>query len=110
VVLVDGPDLAERVSIETGQASIKLALDAVAGEATTRLGASLADGGTLVKYAMLSQQPLQIPPSELLFRDLRLRGFFLGRWFATAASAISDTPRPNIGSAPDAALGCTSVW
>ena len=87
VVLVDGPDLAQRVVTATNNAPIKLALDAIGGEATMRLASCLADGGTLVVYGMLSGQPCQVPPPDLLFKDIRLRGFFLGRWVQNAIPA-----------------------
>jgi NADPH:quinone reductase-like Zn-dependent oxidoreductase len=85
-VLVDGPDLAQRVVAITGKAGRpRLGIDAVAGEATMRLGASLADGGTLVNYGMLSGTPCAVHPGEVIFRDVSLRGFWLSRWFATAS-------------------------
>ncbi|MEI7445169.1 MAG: zinc-dependent alcohol dehydrogenase family protein [Burkholderiales bacterium] len=83
VVLVDGPDLAERVHAATGGVKPRLGIDAVAGEATRRLGKALADGGTVVNYGMLSGQPCALDPGDVVFRDLSLRGFWLARWFAT---------------------------
>jgi NADPH:quinone reductase-like Zn-dependent oxidoreductase len=87
VVLVDGPDLAQRVAATTNNAPIQLALDAIGGEATMRLASCLTDGGTLVVYGMLSGQPCQVPPPDLLFKDIRLQGFFLARWFQNATPA-----------------------
>jgi len=85
--LVDGPDLAQRVAAATNNAPIKLALDAVGGEATMRLASCLADGGTLAVYGNLSGQPCQVAPPQLVFKDIRLRGFFIGRWFQSATPA-----------------------
>ena len=82
-VLVDGPDLAARVNAATGGAKPRLGIDAVAGDATRRLGKALADGGTVVNYGMLSGDPCALDPGDVVFRDLSLRGFWLARWFAT---------------------------
>lgn len=83
VVLVDGPDLAKRVKAETG-AKMKLAVDAVAGETFGRLGDTLERGGTLVNYGGMSNQPCQIEAGAMIFRDIRVRGFWLVNWFETA--------------------------
>ncbi|WP_374303549.1 zinc-dependent alcohol dehydrogenase family protein [Ferrovibrio sp.] len=84
-VLVDGPDLPARVKALTGNDALpKLAIDAVAGDATGRLAQSLAEGGVVVNYGMLSGQPCAMPPGDVVFRDISLRGFWLARWFATA--------------------------
>lgn len=85
VVINDGVDLAARVLAATGGTRPRLAIDAVAGEATRRLAQSLADGGTLVNYGMLSGQPCAVDPGDLVFRDLTLRGFWLAKWFADAS-------------------------
>lgn len=85
-VLVDGPELAQRVVAITGKAGRpRLAIDAVAGEATLRLGQSLGDGGVIVNYGMLSGAPCAVSPADVVFRDVTLRGFWLSRWFATAS-------------------------
>lgn len=85
VVLVDGDDLARRVSEATGGAEIRLGVDAVGGAATGRMAECLAEGGTLVNYGVLSGAPCQIAPSHLIFRDLTLKGFWLVKWFRNAS-------------------------
>jgi hypothetical protein len=50
VVLVDGPDLAQRVAAAVGDAPIRLGIDAVAGDATRRLGSTMADGGVVAMW------------------------------------------------------------
>lgn len=85
MVLVDGPDLRDRVIEVTGKAQRpRLGIDAVAGEATLRLAQSLGDGGVVVNYGMLSGVPCAVSPADVVFRDVSLRGFWLSRWFATA--------------------------
>ncbi|MFV3075005.1 alcohol dehydrogenase catalytic domain-containing protein [Niveispirillum fermenti] len=69
----DGPDLAARLAARCAV----LALDCVAGEATGRLAACLAPGGTLLVYGHLSGQPCQVPSTLLTGRGLSIRGFSL---------------------------------
>ncbi len=83
VVLVDGPDLAERVRAATGGAEVRLAIDAVAGDITLRLIDCLADGGTLVSYGMLTGRPCQVSPNDLVFRSITLTGFWLAKVLRT---------------------------
>ncbi len=81
VVLVDGLDLDTRVRAAIGEGKLELAIDAVGGAATLRLGRCVADGGTVVNYGLLSGEPCKLDARELVFRDVRLRGFWLRRWF-----------------------------
>ena len=83
-VLVDGPDLAERVKAATG-AKMKLAVDAVAGATFGRLSDTLERGGTLVNYGGMSNEPCQIEAGPLIFRDIHVRGFWLVNWFERAS-------------------------
>ena len=85
VVLVDGPDLPKRVAEATGQAKIRLGIDAVGGTATGRLASCLAEGATLVNYGRMSGEACVIPPASFVFRDLTLRGFWLALWFRKAS-------------------------
>jgi NADPH:quinone reductase-like Zn-dependent oxidoreductase len=87
VVLVDGPDLDRRVAEATGHASIRLAMDAIGGQATNRLAGSVGEGGTLVNYGMLSGEDCVVSPRSFVFRDVSLRGFWLALWFRRATPA-----------------------
>ena len=84
VVLVDGPKIAQRVADATQRAKITLAVDAVAGEAVVSLTSCLAEGGTLVTYGGMSGQPGVLNPLHVIFRDVRVQGFWLlhPRWAA----------------------------
>lgn len=84
VVLVDGPDLVKRVKQATGGAKMKLALDAVAGETFGRLGETLEIGGTLVNYGAMSNEAASMQAGAMIFRDVRVRGFWLVNWFERA--------------------------
>src|SRR5664279_4116524 len=87
VTLVDGPDLRARVAEAIGGAPIKIGIDAIAGDATRRMANSLADGGTVVSYGLLSGKPCEVDAADIVFRDISLRGFWYSRWFSTADPA-----------------------
>lgn len=79
VVLVDGPDLPHAVATATGDAKVVLAIDMIAGAATERLGRCLAPGGTVACYGHMSTESAQLAVSDLMFRDIKLVGYFMGR-------------------------------
>lgn len=91
VVLTDGPDLDARVRAAIGDGKLPLAIDAVAGSATQRLARCVSDGGTVVNYGVLSGEPCMVDGRETVFRDVKLHGFWLRKWFA-------DTPPPQIAA------------
>ena len=83
MVLLDGDDLAKRVRSEVGDANIPLAIDAVAGEGTLRLGGALSEGGTVVNYGLLSGKPCQLTPEMVVFQGITLTGFWLAKLLGT---------------------------
>jgi NADPH:quinone reductase-like Zn-dependent oxidoreductase len=97
-VLVDGPGLVAAVAEASGGAPIPLAFDAVAGEATRRLANSVAPGGTVVIYGLLSSGESRIDASDVLFRDVSIRGFWLSAWFAQAEAAEKRTLYSQLGA------------
>ncbi|KAM4806090.1 enoyl-[acyl-carrier-protein] reductase, mitochondrial isoform X1 [Urocitellus parryii] len=58
----------------------RLALDCVGGKSSTELLRHLAPGGTMVTYGGMAKQPVTAPVSLLIFKDLKLRGFWLSQW------------------------------
>jgi trans-2-enoyl-CoA reductase len=84
VVLLDGEDLARRVSAATDGAQIRLGIDAVGGGATGHLADCLCESATLVNYGRMSGKPCVVQPDAFVFRDLTLRGFWLASWFQRA--------------------------
>ena len=85
VVLVDGPDLHKRVREATGKGSVRLAIDAVGGASTDHIADCLAEGGTLVNYGMMSGEPCQVSPRNIVFRGVTVKGFWLAKWFENAS-------------------------
>jgi NADPH:quinone reductase-like Zn-dependent oxidoreductase len=89
-VVFSGPDLAAQLAAALGHDQISLGLDAVGGDVVTELAHSLVFGGTIVSYGgMSSGAPAVISPADLIFRDVRLRGFWLKHW-------LDATPRAQI--------------
>ena len=88
-VVVDhaGGDLTARILEATGGAQPKLALDAVGGAATGALAASLAPGGTVVVYGLLSGAPCRVEARDVVFRGVTVTGFWLSDWFGRADRA-----------------------
>lgn len=82
--LVDGADLSERVREATGNARIRLGVDAVGGAATDHLAACLANGAQVVNYGAMSGEPCHLSPPALIFRGISLRGFWVSNWFKQA--------------------------
>jgi trans-2-enoyl-CoA reductase len=64
----------------------RLALNAVGGESALRLANALGEGGTLVTYGAMARQPVRLPNSLLIFRDIRAVGFWFTRWGKNAAA------------------------
>ncbi len=81
-VLLDTEDLRKRVTAVTQGAPIRLALDAVGGNATARLAACLSEEGTLVNYGAMSGEPCHMPPEILGARGIRLCGIHPPRQLA----------------------------
>lgn len=91
-VVVDGPDLAQKVRAIVGGGSLRHGIDAIGGAATGRIAACLGGGGTVVNYGLLSGEACQISGGDLVFRGIQLRGFWVGRW-------LQVTPRAEIAAA-----------
>ena len=84
VVLIDGPDLAAKIKRATDDAPIQLALDAVGGDTFGRLANSLNNDGTLIAYGVLSGRPANLNTAITIFKDIRIRGFWLAKWYEKA--------------------------
>ena len=75
-------EFAARVNQIADGRRVPLALDAIAGSTTAKLAASVSMGGKVVVYGLLSQQPSQVEPHDLVFRGVTVQGFWLASWFA----------------------------
>lgn len=58
----------------------KLALNCVGGNNATEVMRHLAPKGVMVTYGGMSRNPVTIPTSSFIFKDLAFRGFWMTRW------------------------------
>ena len=82
IVIADGEDLALRVAKATGEAAIRLGVEAVGGTATGRLADCVATDATVVHYGSMSGEDPKVGRSNFIYRGIRLTGFMLGRGLA----------------------------
>jgi NADPH:quinone reductase-like Zn-dependent oxidoreductase len=59
-------------------------MDGVGDTSTTNLLGCLADKGVHVFYSTISGKPSVVPATQLIFRDISMRGFWLANWFKRA--------------------------
>jgi NADPH:quinone reductase-like Zn-dependent oxidoreductase len=78
IALVDGPDLVERVRTAIGDEPVRLGLDGVSGQATATLASIVGQGGFVVCYGAMSGTPPTANPGDLIYKQLKIGGFFLG--------------------------------
>jgi NADPH2:quinone reductase len=57
-----------------------IAFDAVGGTLTAQLAATMPSGSRIVVYGALSGENCQISPSDLVFHNEKLEGFWLTQW------------------------------
>jgi trans-2-enoyl-CoA reductase len=82
LVVVDGDDLPARVARETGEAPIRLGVEAIGGKATGRLCDCVASDATVVHYGSMSGQNPEVSRNNFTYRGVKLTGFMLGRFLA----------------------------
>ncbi|KAI9673236.1 MAG: mitochondrial 2-enoyl thioester reductase [Trizodia sp. TS-e1964] len=63
-----------------GRSPIKLVLNCVGGKPAIALAKLLSPGGHFVTYGGMSRQPMVLPVSLQIFRDIHFDGFWLSRW------------------------------
>ncbi|KAH9943807.1 NAD(P)-binding protein [Amylocystis lapponica] len=78
-------DLADRAFFKsvkelTGDKDIRLLLNCVSGTPTSQMVRLLGPDAHLVSYGAMSKQPLSMPTSAFLFKNLTAHGFWQSRW------------------------------
>ena len=58
----------------------KLVLNCVSGKSVIELVKAMAENATLVTYGGMSRQPLVVPTSAFIFKNIRLVGYWMTRW------------------------------
>lgn len=84
---VSTADLAwrDQVSALTGGAPIKAAVDGVGGSSSGDLLSVLGENGVLVSFGLMSGKPLELSPSDMIFKQAVVKGF----WLAKVAPKLS---------------------
>ncbi|XP_030075311.1 enoyl-[acyl-carrier-protein] reductase, mitochondrial [Microcaecilia unicolor] len=58
----------------------RLALNCVGGKSSTEILRHLEFAGTMVTYGGMAKQPVTVPVSSLIFKDIKVRGFWMSQW------------------------------
>lgn len=58
----------------------KLGLNCVGGKNCLNMMRHLGNGGVVVTYGGMSREPVTVPTSALIFKDLSFRGYWMTRW------------------------------
>lgn len=61
--------------------SCEIGFDCVSGSIATKISDCLKSGSTLVCYGGMSKKPFTMKVSNLIFRDIKVEGFWMSRWF-----------------------------
>ncbi len=84
-VLKDDEEAAKAILEAMGGPKAKLALNAVGGQSAISLAQSLAEGCNLITYGAMDGRPAPFPARLLIFNDIRLRGFWVSRWYENSS-------------------------
>lgn len=57
-----------------------LALNCVGGKSALTLLRNLRNDGVMVTYGGMSREPVNVPTSAFIFKNISLRGFWMTRW------------------------------
>jgi len=61
--------------------AVKLGLNCVGGRTTTLMARLLGQNSHLVSYGAMSKEPLSLPTSLFIFRNMSCHGFWQSRWY-----------------------------
>ena len=96
-LVVAEEDLHDRESIQKIQSKLrelssdgelpKLALNSVGGDSAKTLLKLIGNGGTLVTYGGMSRKPVVVATSQVLFKDIRVVGYWHSRWMTRQKSS-----------------------
>ena len=73
---------------ERGLPPPMLGINAVGGSSASSLMKALGDGGTLITYGGMSQQPIPASTFHLIFRNIHCEGYWHSRWMAQESTQI----------------------
>lgn len=79
-VVQAGSSWHKRVDEITGGEPVRLALNSVGGSSALEQIRALGEGGTQVTFGGMARELVRFPTRELIFKDVRLAGFWWDRW------------------------------
>lgn len=74
--------LRAKVKTWTGGKDIRLGLNCVSGKTTTLMARLLGNNAHIVSYGAMSKEPLSLPTSLFIFKNLTCHGFWQTRWYS----------------------------
>ncbi len=86
VVLDNDEGLLSAKTMLQGQ-TVQLAANAVGGDSAIRLMDLLSPEGMMVTYGAMSRRSLKVPNKFLIFKNLRIHGLWITKWYEKASSA-----------------------
>ncbi len=84
-VAVEGSDLEKTLAACSGDRRPRLGLNSVGGASAIAMTRVLAYGGALVTFGAMTGESVRFPTRQLVFNDLRMRGFWITRWLRDAS-------------------------
>ncbi|KAJ8923054.1 hypothetical protein NQ315_001603 [Exocentrus adspersus] len=66
----------------------KLALNCVGGKSAIEVMRHLQNSSAIVTYGGMSREPVTVPTSALIFKDIRVMGFWMTRWAKEKANSV----------------------
>eukprot|EP00871_Galdieria_phlegrea_P004548 jgi/Galph1/5094/GphlegSOOS_G3690.1 len=88
IVVSEEQDIVKKINHITNGKGVAAVVDAVGGEIGTACCSALAKGGMFQGYGLQSGKPIQVSNSDLTFKDITVRGFWLAIWFVTQPPSV----------------------
>jgi NADPH:quinone reductase-like Zn-dependent oxidoreductase len=85
VVSTDSPDWVQQIRTIADGRPIPAAVDPVGGTIAGQLISLLTSGGTLISYGQIAPESIPLNSSDLVGREIGLRGVTIGRWLSGVA-------------------------
>lgn len=76
----DTDNLLESIAVLTNSKGINCIMDAVGGNTTTQLITSMASGGSILSYGLLSKESVYFHNSDIIFKNISIKGFGVDNW------------------------------
>lgn len=85
IVLLDDRDAPKKALKLTGGKKAKIGLNSIGASSLLGMCKLLSDGGTIVTFGGMDRSLAPFPTRYLIFNDIQLRGFWVSKWYKTAA-------------------------